>query len=164
MDSSLILSNYLTKNSSLESIISFSQFTKLFSKNISKHFIKSIYNELCKDRYDLLSRINDKIKSRFEIPTSKIIKNLSNMSNFAIEKESLLSIEQKLKKLKDKLDIQCLLFTNDIKTLLDQIYYIIEKLKNINQCLFETNYTSNIDKDKDSILKCIEKVFNKRNN
>lgn len=79
MESSNLLSNYLLKRSSLESVLSFSKFEtevkKATGKTFSPSLLKKIYGDLSSQREQVLQTVQKTIDSEFNLPLKAVAGN-----------------------------------------------------------------------------------------
>lgn len=140
MESSVILSNYLTSNSELDSIISYTQFESLFPINVSRSTLKDVYDDLCSQREEMIrERVLQDINNLFAIPMNSLTKILEQTSS---KGTSIDQLNIRLKKLIYMLGTKASFMRKDIGLTLEKLEDLALQLNKFNEShdsIYNTN-------------------------
>lgn len=157
MDSTFILENFLLSRSDIGSAISAEQFRKELPADIPPEVGAKIYNELAKQRKDLMEPVKGRIKEGFDIPVES-----SESSTMLISPNGKYSLKQLVKdmnQLEKQLDTSHTSLDKEINGELAAIKAIIDELNDLKygKSWVRGGSPSDVDIVVDETIKSIEK-------
>ena len=131
MDSSAILTGYLSSRSNLQSIISYGQFEKLFPLNTSQVVVLHLYSKLCLQRRTyILEPVERDIANEFHIPVNHIAEKLDLLS-VLLKRSSIHDLTIRLTTVLKSCKFQDQALSEEITATVEHVKILIDELNDL---------------------------------
>lgn len=131
MDSSAILTGYLSSRSNLQSIITYGQFEKLFPLNTSQVVVLHLYSKLCLQRQTyILEPVERDIANEFHIPVKHIAEKLDLLS-VLLKRSSIHDLIIRLTTVLKSCKLQDQALSEEITSTVEHVKILIDELNDL---------------------------------
>lgn len=132
MDSSKIIEEFLLSKSSLNDIVSFEKFRKLFDRKIPPEALQDLFDSLSKQRDDVVNKSRDVTRRTLPLSLDKLIKYLQLSRDEYVDERSVESVTRKLGEASKLFQTTSTQLDQEIEAVLLQIKSICERVENVD--------------------------------